>query len=80
MLVMAHRVTAGYTTDSMGIWATEVDIGVSAQSFGYERMLVKTKCADDNFKLLLSHSKKKTRPGVDKVKPKGWFEYSLQID
>ena len=22
----------------------------------------------------------KTRPGVDKVKPKGWFKYSLQID
>ena len=21
-----------------------------------------------------------TRPGVDKVKPKGWFEYSFQID
>ena len=21
-----------------------------------------------------------TRPGVDKVKPKGWFKYSLQID
>ena len=21
-----------------------------------------------------------TRPGVDKVKPKGWFRYSLQID
>ena len=21
-----------------------------------------------------------TRPGVDKVKPKGWFEYSLKID
>ena len=31
-LVMAHRVTAGYTTDSMGIWATEVEMGVSAQS------------------------------------------------
>ena len=22
----------------------------------------------------------RTRPGVDKVKPKGWFKYSLQID
>ena len=22
----------------------------------------------------------KTRPGVDKVRPKGWFKYSLQID
>ena len=22
----------------------------------------------------------KTRLGVDKVKPKGWFKYSLQID
>ena len=22
----------------------------------------------------------KTRPGVDKVKPKGWFKYSLKID
>ena len=22
----------------------------------------------------------KTRLGVDKAKPKGWFEYSLQID
>ena len=21
-----------------------------------------------------------TRPGVDKVKPKGWFRYSLRID
>ena len=21
-----------------------------------------------------------TRPGIDKVKPKGWFKYSLQID
>ena len=21
-----------------------------------------------------------TRPGVDKVKPKGWFKYSLLID
>ena len=25
-------------------------------------------------------SKKETRPGVDKIKPKGWFKYSLQID
>ena len=32
VLVMAHRVTAGYTTDSIGIWATEVEVGVSAQS------------------------------------------------
>ena len=23
---------------------------------------------------------KVTRPGVDKVKPKGWFKYSLQIE
>ena len=22
----------------------------------------------------------KTRPGVDKVKPKGWIKYSLQLD
>ena len=24
--------------------------------------------------------KSETRPGVDKVKPKGWFKYSLLID
>ena len=24
--------------------------------------------------------RKKTRPGVDKVKPKGWFKYSLLMD
>ena len=24
--------------------------------------------------------KKSTRPGLDKVKPKGWFKYSLQIE
>mgnify|MGYP007048346879 CR=1 FL=1 len=26
------------------------------------------------------NSKEETRPGVDKVKPKGWFKYRLQID
>ena len=26
------------------------------------------------------HFRKSTRPGVDKVKPKVWFKYSLQID
>ena len=30
-----------------------------------------------NFKIYLN---KITRPGVDKVKPKGWFKYSLQTD
>ena len=33
-------------------------------------------------KILSEQSKFKyqTRPGVDKVKPKGWFKYSLLID
>ena len=35
-----------------------------------------------NKQLQVSVSKSRviTRPGVDKVKPKGWFKYSLQID
>ena len=35
---------------------------------------------DETERVLNNKEKTKTRPGVDKVKPKGWFKYSLQLD
>ena len=33
-------------------------------------------CLED---MKLNEARKQTRPGVDKVKPKGWFKYSYSL-